>query len=45
MAAWCRRSRRARNLQHLPALVRHVLDKAGVAPGDLSAVAATAGRG
>jgi N6-L-threonylcarbamoyladenine synthase len=33
------------HLQHLPALVRHVLHEAGVGPGDLSAVAATAGPG
>jgi N6-L-threonylcarbamoyladenine synthase len=33
------------HLAHLPALVRRVLDQAGVAPRDLSAIAATAGPG
>jgi N6-L-threonylcarbamoyladenine synthase len=33
------------HLRHLPALARHVLDRAAVGPGDLSAVAATAGPG
>ena len=33
------------HLAQLPALVRHVLNQAGIGPGDLAAVAATAGPG
>ena len=45
MAAWCRRSRRARIWTHLPRLVARVMAEAGLEYRDLAGVAATAGPG